>query len=120
MILAKACAGSSAGNDAFELRAELEGVKRFLVGRREIGHPADVVEPGVLGPDARIVEPGGDRVAFENLTVIGLQKIGAVAVQHARASAIDRGCVAVGNVEPMASRFDPEDLDLRLVEERVK
>ena len=59
-------------------------------------------------------------MAFEDLTVIGLQKISAVAVQHAGLAAIDRGRVAVGNVEPMARRFDPEDLDLRLVEERVK
>src|ERR1700733_9273192 len=99
-------------NDAFELRAKLESVKRFLVGRREIGHTANVVEPRMLGPDAGIVEPGGDRMAFDDLTVIGLQKIGAIAVQHAGPSAIDRGCVSVGNMEPMASRFDPEDLDL--------
>src|ERR1700684_4243977 len=74
----------------------------------------------MLGPDARIVESGGDRMALDNLTVIGLQKIGAVAVQHAWAAAIDRGRVAVGNVQPMPRCFDPEHLDLRLVEKRVE
>src|SRR3984957_15014520 len=83
-------------DDAFELRAELEGVERFLVGRRKIGHPSHVVEPRMLGPDARIVEPGGDRMSLEDLAVLGLQKISAVAVQHARAPAIDRGRVAIG------------------------
>src|ERR1700689_5420665 len=74
----------------------------------------------MLGPDTRIVESGGDRMALDNLTVIGLQKIGAVAVQHAGTPAIDRGCVTVGNIQPVAGRFDPEDLDLRLVEEWVE
>src|SRR5580692_2554408 len=107
-------------DDPFELRAELKSVKRFLVGRREISHPTDVVEPGVLRPDAWIVQAGGDRMAFKDLTVIRLQKISAVAVQHPRAPSVDRGRVAIGNVEPVSSRFDPEDLDLWLIEERGK
>ena len=78
--------GLERGNDALELRTKQESVKRLFVGRREIGHPANVIEPRMLRPDAGIVEAGGNRMAFDDLTVVGLQKIGAVAVQHARAA----------------------------------
>ena len=50
--------GSSAGMMPSSLRAELEGLERLLVGRRDVLDPADIVQPGVLGADAGIVEAG--------------------------------------------------------------
>jgi hypothetical protein len=50
--------GLERGDDTFELAAELEGIKRLRVGRGEIGHAAGILEPGMLGPDAGIVEAG--------------------------------------------------------------
>ena len=38
----------------------------------------------MLGADAGIVEAGGDRVRLDDLAVVVLQQVGAVAVQHAR------------------------------------
>jgi hypothetical protein len=44
-------------DDAFEPRAQAERGERFLIGSGQILHALDVVEPGVLGTDARIIEP---------------------------------------------------------------
>ena len=42
-----------------------------------------VAQPGVLGADAGIVEPGGDRVRVADLSGLVLQQVRLVAVQHA-------------------------------------
>src|SRR5690242_19541635 len=55
--------------DAFELAAQLEGFERFLVRCRDIGHALRVVEPGMFGTDAWIVEAGRDRMRFGDLAV---------------------------------------------------
>ena len=78
-------------NDAFELAAQLEGLERLLVGRRDIVHPPHVMEPGMFGADARIVEAGRDRMRFGDLAVVVHEQIGAVAMQHAGPAAGDRG-----------------------------
>ncbi len=108
------------GNDAFELRAQLEGVERFLVGCRHVGDAAAVPEPGVLGPDAGVIEAGRYRVALENLAVVVLQQIRAVAVQHAGAPAVHGGGVPVFHVEPVPSGLDPVDRHALVIEERVE
>ena len=72
-------------NDAFELGEKLERVERLVVGGREKGDAADIVEPGVFGADAGIIETGRDRMRFVDLAVLVHQEIGAIAVQHARA-----------------------------------
>jgi hypothetical protein len=49
-------------DDALSLAAELEGLQRLVVGDRDVFDAADVVQPGMLRPDAGIVEAGRDRV----------------------------------------------------------
>src|SRR5262249_31419647 len=78
-------------DDAFEPRAKLECRQRLLVGRREIFHATDVVEPSVFWPDAGIVEAGRNRVRLLDLSVAVHEQVGAVAVQHARLAAGERG-----------------------------
>ena len=56
-------------DDAFELAAKLERRHRLFVGRREKCHAAHVVEPGMLGTDAGIIETGGNRMRFLDLAV---------------------------------------------------
>ena len=58
-------------DDAFEPRAELEGVERLVVGDRDILDALLLVEPGMLGADAGIVEPGRDRMRVDDLAVRG-------------------------------------------------
>ncbi len=96
-------------DDAFEPGAELERLERLLVGDRHIGDALGIVQEGMLGADAGIVEAGRDRMAFENLAVGVLQQIGAVAVQHAGAAAGHRGGVAVLDVDAVAAGFGAID-----------
>ena len=53
-----------------------------------------------------------------DLAVIVHQQIGAVAVQHARPAARDRGRVQLR--QPVAGGFDPEYFDTGIVEKRMK
>ena len=106
-------------DDAFELGQELEGLERFVIGRRQEGDAAEIGEPRMLGADARVVEPGRDRVRLVDLPVLVHQQIGAVAVQHARPSAGNGGRVLAA-VDAVSGSLDPVDLDLRLVEEGME
>ena len=72
------------------------------------------------GPTAGIVETGRDRVAFEDLPVVVLQEIRAVAVQHAGTAAVHGGRVPVRHLEAVTARFHAEDLHALVVEERVE
>ncbi len=74
-------------NDALGAGAELERLQRLLVGRGDVFDAADIVQPGMLRPDAGIVQAGADAVRLLDLAVVVLQQIGAVAVQHAGAAA---------------------------------
>ena len=58
------------GDNPFQLRAQLERLQRLVIRRRTVFGPADVVQPGVFRPDARIVQTRRDRVAFEDLAVL--------------------------------------------------
>ena len=59
-----------------------ERVHRPVVGGEPVLGAADVVQPGVLRPDARVVQSGGDRVRLDGLAVLVLQQVAARAVQH--------------------------------------
>ena len=78
-------------DDPLGLADPVEGCQSFSVGRSHVlGTPA-VAQPGVLRADARVVEPGRDRVRFPRLTVLVLQEIGTGAVQHTGRATGDRG-----------------------------
>ena len=73
------------GHDALGDRQQLEPGERLVVGGELVRGPARGRELRVLGPDARVVEAGADRVRLEDLAVFVLQEERAGAVQHARA-----------------------------------
>src|SRR5262245_15258379 len=108
------------GDDALEPRAKLEGVERLLVGHGDVVNAAAVLEPGMFGTDARIVETGGDRMALEDLPVIVLKEKGAVAVKPAGLAAGHRRGMTVRHVETVAAGFDAIDRDRGLVEEGME
>ena len=60
-----------------------------LTYRREPG----VLQVRVLGPDARVVEPGRDRMRLDDLAVGVLQQVGERAVQHAGLALRERRAV---------------------------
>jgi hypothetical protein len=71
----------------------------------------------VLRADAGVVEAGGDAVRLLHLAVLILEEIGAGAVQHAGAAGGEGGGVAAG-VDAVAGRFDADDADVGVVDER--
>ena len=70
-------------NDAFELGAAAGTLQRLLVGGGEIFHAAVSLQPGMLRPDAGIIEARRNRMRLDDLAVVVLQQIGAGAMQHA-------------------------------------
>ena len=111
-------AGLERRDDAFEPAAKLERGERFLVGRGEEFHPAEIGEPGMLRADAGIIEAGRDRMRLLDLAVAVHQEIGAIAVQHAGPPAGDRRRVLF--LQAMTGRLDAVDFDAAVVEERME
>ena len=72
-------------DDALGAAEAMERGERLVVGDADVFGAADVLQVGVLGADAGVVEAGRDRVRLDDLAVVVLQQVGAVAVQHARA-----------------------------------
>ena len=70
-------------DDPLGARQAVEGRERLVVGRRDVACAAGVAEERVLGPDARVVEPGRDRVGVRDLAVL----VG----EHGRARAVQDG-----------------------------
>ena len=76
--------GLERGDDALQARHAAEGLERLLVGHGQVAGAAGVAQPGVLGPGARVVQAGGDRVGLEDLALVVLQDRRQRPVQHAR------------------------------------
>jgi len=74
----------------------------------------------MLWPDPRIVEPRRDREPFEDLAIVVLQQIRAVAVQNTGASAGQRGAVFHLGVHAFATSLDADDVDGFVVKEWEK
>ena len=106
-------------NDALELAQKMEGLERLVVGRRDIFRAAAFLEPGMLRPDAGIVEAGRDRMRLGDLAFLVLQEIGAIAVQHAGPAAGQRrGMLA--RLDAAARRLDADDAHALVVEEGME
>ena len=100
-------------DDAFEFGADLEHFQRFGIGGRDIFGALHVVQEGVFRADAGIVEACGDGVGVDDLAVIILQEIGAVAVEYAGAAALDTGDAGIGQAsgafENLLARLAADD-----------
>src|SRR5690554_4130320 len=105
-------------DDALVLAQRLEPLQRLLIGDRHILNPLDVMQPGVFGTDARIIQTGRDRVGILNLAVFGLQQEGTVAVQYTRLTAFEAGRMAL--VQTLTARFHTDHFDRCIIEERVE
>ena len=106
-------------DDALGPRAELERRQRLLVGGGDVFDAADVVQPGMFRPDAGIVEAGADAVRLDDLAVVVLQQVGAVAVQHAGPAAGQAGGVLAG-LDAVAAGLDADQPHGRVVQERME
>ena len=97
-------------DDAFKPRAQLERLQRLFVGDRHILRATGVMQPGMFRADARVIETGRDRKAFQNLAIIILQQIGAVAVQHTGAATSQASAMLHPVVNAFATGLDPDDI----------
>ena len=111
--------GLQRGDDPLQLRAELEGVQRLLVRRVHIFHAAELMQPGMLGADAGVIQARADGVAFQDLAELILQQIGAVAMQHARAAPGEARRV-LRRVHAMAAGFHAEHPHRGVIQEGVE
>ena len=85
-----------------------------VVGDRHVARAAGVAQPGVLGPDAGVVEAGRDRVRLEDLALVVLhdRRVRAPCSTPARPADGQRRAVAAG-LDALARRLDADELDAR-------
>src|SRR4051812_12821134 len=57
-------------DDPLGSREPVQRGERLLVGAWQVHGPSRIAQRGMLGADARIVEPGGDRVRVCDLAVV--------------------------------------------------
>src|SRR5207245_9192588 len=61
------------GQDAFEACERLERRERLVVGHVRVLGATERSEPGMLGADCRVVEPGGNRMRELDVAVLVLE-----------------------------------------------
>src|SRR6056297_1895724 len=103
--------GLQRGDNPFAFAAQLERLQRLLVSDGHVLRTAYVMQPAVLGTDTGVIETGGNRVSLEDLAVIILQEIGAIAVQNAGPATGERGAMLHLGVHALATGLDPDDVD---------
>ena len=95
------------GDDAFQAAQVVERLKRLVVGHRDVFGAAAVLEPGVLRADAGVIKTRGNRVRLDDLAILVLQQISAVAVQHAGLAGAQRRRVLAA-FQPVARGLDAD------------
>ena len=83
-------------NDALDAAAVVEGCQRLGIVDGHVLGTSRILQPGVFGAHTRVVQPGRHRMRLDDLPVGILQHIGAVAVQHTRHAALQRGRMPAG------------------------
>jgi len=82
-------------DDSFGLAQFVKGLEREIIIAVVILDATDFLKMRMLGSDRRVVETGGDRMRFGDLTEFVLQHHRTCAVQHAeRAAGESRGVCA--------------------------
>src|ERR1700686_716394 len=95
------------GNDALDATAIAKRGERLIVRDRNILRAPVVLEPRMFRPDAGIVEPCRNRVGLDDLTVLILQQVGAIAVEYAGLACGKRRRVTSGS-DAFAGGFDAD------------
>ena len=103
----------------FQPRQGLKRIERLRVGHMGILRAPDGPQPGVLGPNRRVVEARGNRMGQLDIAVLVLQHERARALEHARAAAgKPRGVPAADNL--LAARLHADQAHLTIVDERIE
>ncbi len=83
MALASACETLQRGQDSLAARHAIKGIERFVVAAAGVLDSARVFPVTVLGPDARIIEPGRNGMDVTRLAVVVLHHVAEAAMQNA-------------------------------------
>ncbi len=113
-------AGFQRGDDTLQRAAELECLQRLDIGDGDVFGALRFVQPGVFGTDTGVIQPRRDAEAFQNLPILVLKEVSAVAVQHTGATAGKAGTMLHLLVNALAARFDTNDPDRSVVQERIE
>ena len=106
-------------NDAFRAAQRDGGIDGSLSQQAQYSARAAIVQPGVLGTDGGVIEPGRNGMGERDLAVVVLQQIAARAVQHAgRAAGEARGMFA--QFVAAAAGFDADQLHAVVLDERME
>ena len=71
-------------DDAFDAAAMMECLDRLVIGNRHVLRASAILQPCMLGADTGIIESGGHRMRFDDLTICILQQVGTISMQYAR------------------------------------
>src|SRR5262249_33743076 len=104
------------GQYSFEPRQQLKCFKRFRVGCGRVLHALQIMQPGMLRPDAWIIKTRRDRMRIDDLAVIVLKEIAALAVQTAEPSA-DYCRRRLAGLDDRPAGLNADDFDIAIIEE---
>src|SRR5690625_2335659 len=106
-------------HNAFRTTALMESLQGLIIGNADILSTTRILQPGMFGPYARVIQPRGDGMGGTNLAVLILDYIGAVAVQYTNIAGIQ--CSGVLARTPATPRgFHTNQLYRRIVNIRIK
>src|SRR3990167_681205 len=84
---------------------DLEGLQRFQVGTADVLSPSRGLERRVLRANSGVIETRGDRVGFDDLTLVALEDHGVGPMEYAGPTFLKRGTV-MESVHPFPRRLD--------------
>ena len=93
--------GFDGGNNALHAAEILKGIHGLRVGDGDVFRPSDVMEMGVLRPDAGVIKAGGNGIHRRDLAELILTEIALHAVENTRPPGGDGGR-RFGGVPPPA------------------
>src|SRR5690554_1356896 len=83
-------------HDALNERQHTKCFERLIIGYRHIVSPPDILQPAMLWPYSRVIQPGTDGMGAGDLPVIVFHQVGAVAVEYSRATSTQRRSMLTG------------------------
>src|SRR6185312_1654548 len=103
-------AGFERGNDPFVMAQCMECFQSLLIGYSEIFGTSAVLEPGMLRTYARVIQACRNGMCFDDLPILILDEVSAIAVQHARSSLRQGGGMLI-RLHPVSGCFHSDHPD---------
>src|SRR5947209_13798431 len=95
-------------NNALEARENLQRTQGLIIRGAHVFGAAAMLEPGMLGADAGIIEPGRDRMRGGDLSGAILKHVRKCSLQHSGLAALEAGSV-LAERGAAAAGFNPDE-----------